>query len=303
MRMDTSGTLAANVPEIESSIAHEPAAGTCATCGAETRAKYCPECGEAVHGHRDLSIAHFVQHALHDLTHFDTRFFRTLKLLVMRPGELSVRAIEGRSKSVMKPFQLFLVLNLVFFLLNTSFFQWHLETYEFTSGSQPTEKLSRIQDRMSALKISPETYHERFDAKLHTNEKGFIFLLIPVLALVLELLYLGRHRYFVEHLIASTHFLSFMLLFLLLSQVVIGLPLLAISAIADLMGYTISINEELTILIIFVALISYLWPALRRTYGDRAIGSLLRSLVASAAVIPLILLYREFLFWVTFWSI
>lgn len=299
--MHSTDTLTADLARLDTDRVTEP--HVCGSCGAIALSKFCAECGEPVSAHRDLSISHFLKHALHDLTHFDTRFVRTMQLLVVKPGELTVRAVEGRSRAVMKPFQLFLVLNLVFFLLNASFFRWHLETYTYSADGRPNEKLQLVEGRINTLQLSSAQYQERFDAKLHTNEKGFIVLLIPVVALVLQILYLRRRRYFVEHLLASTHFLSFMLLFLLLSQAVIGVPLLGIAYVADLLGYTFAVNEEVTVLFVFVALFAYLWPALRRTYSDGRGTSLVRAVITSAAVIPLILIYREFLFWVTYWSI
>jgi hypothetical protein len=68
----------------------------CANCGAALLGPFCHECGQAAHVHRSLS--HLLHELLHHLLHFETRGWQTLPLLIVRPGLLTRRYIDGQRK-------------------------------------------------------------------------------------------------------------------------------------------------------------------------------------------------------------
>jgi len=80
--------------------------GACANCGAALGGKFCSECGQAAHVHRTL--AHLVEESLHGVLHFDTKIWRTLPKLFLRPGTLSRDYIEGKRARYVSPLALFL---------------------------------------------------------------------------------------------------------------------------------------------------------------------------------------------------
>ena len=49
----------------------------CPECGTPLVGKYCHRCGEKLPDPHDLALRHFVQHGLDELTHFDSKIFRT----------------------------------------------------------------------------------------------------------------------------------------------------------------------------------------------------------------------------------
>ncbi|MCB9249683.1 MAG: DUF3667 domain-containing protein [Ignavibacteriales bacterium] len=52
---------------------------------------------------------------------FDSKFFRSLKFLITKPGFLTNEFLNGRRVKYIKPFQLFIILNLLM-LITSSFF-------------------------------------------------------------------------------------------------------------------------------------------------------------------------------------
>ena len=94
----------------------------CANCGSPLRGAYCQDCGQAAHLHR--SLAHLVEEVLHGVLHFDTKAWRTLPLLVLRPGVLTRRYIDGQRARHVAPLALFLF---SMFLMFFAFSQLHLE--------------------------------------------------------------------------------------------------------------------------------------------------------------------------------
>lgn len=93
----------------------EPAAGEgdghthetrCLNCGAELEGPYCHQCGQHAHVHRTLSA--FFHDFAHGVLHFEGKIWRTLPLLVWKPGELTRRYIDGQRASFVSPIALFL---------------------------------------------------------------------------------------------------------------------------------------------------------------------------------------------------
>jgi len=97
--------LAASV--VEGSEARKPAHGQCINCGAPLAGNYCARCGQPAHVHRKL--AHMAGEFLHNLFHLDTRAWRTLPLLLFRPGRLTYDYIHGKRARYISPLAMFLL--------------------------------------------------------------------------------------------------------------------------------------------------------------------------------------------------
>lgn len=81
--------------------------GACANCGAELHGNFCAVCGQPAHVHRTLG--HMVEEFLHGLLHFDTRAWRTLPMLVFRPGTLTRDYIHGKRARFISPLAIYLL--------------------------------------------------------------------------------------------------------------------------------------------------------------------------------------------------
>ena len=91
--------------------------GACANCGAALAGPYCHACGQRGHLHR--SLLHLAEEVLHGVLHFDTKAWRTLPLLVARPGLLTRRYIDGQRARHVPPLALFLfTMFLMFFVVS-----------------------------------------------------------------------------------------------------------------------------------------------------------------------------------------
>jgi hypothetical protein len=107
--------LAAN--EVEGQAGRPgPAAGraSCLNCGATLGGAYCHACGQRAHLHR--SLWHVAEEILHGVLHFDAKMWRTLPLLVARPGVLTRRYIDGQRARYVSPMALFLFSIFLMFL-------------------------------------------------------------------------------------------------------------------------------------------------------------------------------------------
>lgn len=88
----------------------------CLNCGTIVQGPYCHVCGqENVVPHE--TFWHMVKHFLYDITHFDSKFFDSMKYLLFRPGFLPGEYVKGRRASYLNPIKKYVFTSAVFFIL------------------------------------------------------------------------------------------------------------------------------------------------------------------------------------------
>ncbi|MGB5622417.1 MAG: DUF4286 family protein [Gammaproteobacteria bacterium] len=90
--------------------------GTCSNCETLLIGQYCAECGQRT-GTRMISLWELIREASEFLTTFDSRLWRTLGLLMFRPGWLTRDYLLGRRARYIPPLRLFIAFSLMFFFL------------------------------------------------------------------------------------------------------------------------------------------------------------------------------------------
>lgn len=78
----------------------------CLNCGTALIGTHCHGCGQRAHVHR--TIGSFAHDLLHGVLHFEGKTWRTLPLLVWRPGQLTREYIDGKRARYVSPIALFL---------------------------------------------------------------------------------------------------------------------------------------------------------------------------------------------------
>lgn len=78
----------------------------CANCSVPLIGPHCHFCGQKAHVHR--SIAAIGHDLVHGVLHLDGKFWRTLPLLIWRPGELTWRYTHGERAKFVSPLAMFL---------------------------------------------------------------------------------------------------------------------------------------------------------------------------------------------------
>lgn len=88
----------------------------CLNCGDRTRGEYCPSCGQRKTAVQ-VSVRAMIAEALEDELAVDRRLPRTLRALFLEPGRLTVEYVNGRIVRYVRPFRLYLISSVIFFLL------------------------------------------------------------------------------------------------------------------------------------------------------------------------------------------
>lgn len=111
----------------------------CLNCNANIYGKYCHICGQENIEPKETAWGLFT-HFVYDVTHFDGKFFSTLKYLLFKPGFLSYEYSRGRRASYLNPVRMYVFTSAIFFLL---FFAFNSSTEETTNENFKAETLQK----------------------------------------------------------------------------------------------------------------------------------------------------------------
>jgi hypothetical protein len=279
-----------------------PKPENCLNCGEKITGSYCSNCGQKNTSYRE-SIWYVVSDLLEEAFSFDSRLYRSVYLLLLKPGVMTREYNEGKRVKYIRPLRIYLFSSIVYFfilsLIRPVFLDFkhgisemevetasdavasiidsvsvagvdavgmgeetpdtenvHIITLdEFTSGLMQEElgdTLKNIQiigmdfEEWDSLvqdwKADQEAMTDNFLVRVGkeytiaqfeklkgmTNEElersflnafqknlpTMVFFLLPVFAVILKILYPLSKRFYIEHLIFSLHFHSFVFLVL-----------------------------------------------------------------------------------------
>ncbi|MEZ5500969.1 MAG: DUF3667 domain-containing protein [Steroidobacteraceae bacterium] len=179
------------------------------------------------------SLGHFFAEAFENITHADSRLWRTIALLLFRPGRLTWEFFAGHRARYLPAVRLYLVVSVLFFSVSAAL--------PGAKMSSPGVVYEVNGEKMQSVDCSKVTYSGPFAtyfgeriragcAKLLADKgKGLasamaanipraMFLFLPLFAAIARLMYWRPRRHYVEHLLLLVHNHSFMFLGLTLSS-------------------------------------------------------------------------------------
>ncbi|QKJ31649.1 DUF3667 domain-containing protein [Mucilaginibacter mali] len=264
----------------------------CKTCGNSHPEKFCPSCGEKSFDPKQLSLKEFAEELFEGFMHFDNKFFRTVKMLITKPGQLSLEYTHGRRVYFMRPIQFFLVVNLLFFVL-AFHNMYSLSLYNYITFTPFTNYNTKqiIGGLLAEKHLTLAEYTQLFNEKIKVLSKEMIFLFIPLYGGIFALFFFKKKQYFVEHLTFATHFCAFILLLALASFYFVTLPFYAITRISYSADFD-NISSLLTTACVGI----YAAVAINRFYKPHLIWSIVVALLIAGSFFSFIQFYRMILF-------
>jgi thiamine biosynthesis protein ThiS len=283
---------------LDSNESPAPAQWSCPTCGGLVSGKFCPDCGEKKSSAADLSIRHFFTHALGEFLHYDSKIFRSFRLLFTRPGFLTSEYLRGCRKPYLHPFQLFFVANLVYFILQplttwSGLKAWlNVQTHMMSYSSLAARLVAH---RMVAKGMTELEINRAFDHAVDIQARSLVVLIVPLFALVLSVLEWRKRRFFGEHLVSSLHFTAYYLIAVFI--VIFGGGTLVVRALS-LFGVPIHVADLRFVMapLAYLAIACYSFVALRAVYGDSVMAAAMKAILFTAATDLMVEIYQFILF-------
>lgn len=263
----------------------------CKNCGSALTGEYCAACGQR-RGRGDLRLSEALGEVFDEVFSWDSRLWRTLFALIFRPGLLTAEFVAGRRARYVPPFRLYLIISFLTFLTlsvgaSIDAFNTNLDsesqsapliTIDSGHGEQSAEGeekieigiadddspqwLQDLEGRIETNAMRLEGDSGSFFAQLLDYLPQLMFFMLPLFALIVQLLYLFSGYYYLQHLVFGLNFHSFVYLLYLLGQA-------AALFTEALDGFFL------------LALVLYLPLSLRRVYGSSIAGALAKSVAIS----------------------
>jgi hypothetical protein len=230
----------------------------CSNCGDARVATFCAQCGEKQPHHHDLTLRHFLHELVHEMVHLDGKLYRTLRQLIVRPGQLTVEYFAGQKTRSITPLRLFLTMFALQFIAYTAYKPAAIYSVSTFRKFDTRGGLSTMLDRKAAKHhMTAEQYGDLIDERWHKNLSMLQLGNVVGIAIVLKLLYRRRKRTLAEHLVFAAHYLCFSYLFTLV-----------VWPIYATIGFRPGLAQRVITVTHIAANIIYLYFAQRRYYGQ-----------------------------------
>ena len=211
------------VTELEA--AHGVASIACLNCRTLLVGRFCHACGQQ-RGPTHRSLLHLAGETIEAFTHGDSRVLRTMRLLAFDPGRLTRDWLDGRRVREVPPVRIFFVALFVLFLM-ASFGGIVVHVRHGAPPANWTRHLVIARHPALTAWLQRHVGHAVADPEAILREMGtwverLVLLLLPVAAVVLKLLFVGRRPAIplYDHVVFGLHSLAFgMLLIAALVQV------------------------------------------------------------------------------------
>src|SRR5437867_4603816 len=86
----------------------------CENCGAQLQGHWCAKCGQPAIDYR-RSFRHVIADLLNEFLNWDSKFFATIGLLLVRPWKLTNQFLAGHRVRYVHPLRLYLLASILFF--------------------------------------------------------------------------------------------------------------------------------------------------------------------------------------------
>lgn len=346
----------------------ERKARNCLNCNIAVKGRFCHRCGQENIEPKE-SVWDLIAHFFKDITHFDGKFFSTVKYLFRKPGFLSKEYMIGKRASYVNPIRMYIFTSAFFFLLFFSFMKLdkkslvndvnvsgktfaQIEAMDSLAFDAYTKNVNK-EDGKPALPMTRPEFKKYFDStvlkgttsftnakydskteydsvlasgkkdnwfrrqliykQIELNEKyqnqgggqalkdfadillhslpQIFFILLPIFAFILKLLYIRRKEfYYVNHGIFSIHFYIFSFITMLI--------LFGLGELNNKLNWGfITFIQVLTGLGIFF----YLYKAMRNFYRQRRAKTVFKFMILCFSLfITILLLFLVFIFYSLF---
>ena len=106
--------IAVNSEAASEVVLHHHAASDCPNCGAAVSGNFCHQCGQETVLHPP-STREFLHEFIGHYVALEGKLWKTMKLLLLRPGQLSLEYMQGRRVRYIQPLRVYLTFSLIFF--------------------------------------------------------------------------------------------------------------------------------------------------------------------------------------------
>ena len=122
----------------------------CENCGAQLQGHWCAKCGQPAIDYR-RSFRHVIADLLNEFLNWDSKFFATIGLLLVRPWKLTNEFLAGHRVRYVHPLRLYLLASILFFFAATyGIKSTHFQPLDLSPGT-----LAEVRGELERENVAP----------------------------------------------------------------------------------------------------------------------------------------------------
>jgi ribosomal protein L32 len=140
----------------------DPSLTHCENCGAELQGHWCAKCGQPAIEYR-RSFRYVVADLLNEFLNWDSKFFTTIALLILKPWRLTNEFLAGKRVRYVNPLRLYLLASILFFFaVNYGAKRIHVDPTKFPEEKRAevaaaiADKRGEIEAELKKENLTPE---------------------------------------------------------------------------------------------------------------------------------------------------
>jgi hypothetical protein len=258
----------------------QDASSECPNCQTVLAGHYCHGCGQSSHN-PVRSFGHAVEEVFESFWHLDGKIFASLRRL-LEPGRLALDYLAGQRARYVPPMRLFVVLCALAFFVGAQTVKIQAVPVDdpaqaeriLAASSNPDGLDGMIQRQVldTTSKMSRPQALEQLRSGFMRSLSTLMFVLAPSFALLLKLVYLGRGKLYLEHLVVALYSHAFICLVLVLQFALVPLRELAATSMLAVPLTTLAV-------LLWAWIPAYLLWMQQRVYGGAWWATLARFLL------------------------
>jgi Protein of unknown function (DUF3667). len=123
----------------------------CENCGTQLQGHWCAKCGQPAIDYR-RSFRHVIADLLNEFLNWDSKFFATIGLLLVRPWKLTNQFLAGHRVRYVHPLRLYLLASILFFFAAT----YGIKSAHFQPIDVSPSALAEIRGDLERDNVTPE---------------------------------------------------------------------------------------------------------------------------------------------------
>jgi hypothetical protein len=275
----------------------------CKVCSTTFHGRYCNMCGEKVSEPYERSFLNFLDSLLNAFTFLDGKFIKSLKLLLIRPGQLSRNIADGLRVPYMKMVSLFFVANFFYFLFPVfDSYNSSLYTQLNSLGNHSIRAKEIVKQKIEKEGISIQDFQRDYRDQSTNLSKLLIILLVFAFTLCLSIINYSKNTFFFDHLLFSLEFYSF---HLLVDLVILANLFRGLISLGNVWSFDWSFlaSDNFFSTVTATTLFYFLARGQRIFYGQKWYWVVPKTIILILMLQVTIVLYRRMLFYVTMWML
>lgn len=250
----------------------------CLNCGTVLTDKFCPHCGQKNIPRRQ-TLGELIENFIGSFFSYESKFFKTIKFLLFKPGFLALEYNAGRRESYYHPARMYVFVSFLYFLLyfsipsDTNLDKGDAEDvvlaktdsvkrgfglmdsnyknkaqYDSAQAAMPVDEregwfMRKARHRSFEIKEKygddENRFGKQFSELFGANSPKIFFFLLPFFALLLKFFYRKKDFYYSEHLVLSIYFYNFFFVVGTLFMLLELIP--GLEWVSDLMPWLVAI--------------------------------------------------------------